>query len=84
MAPVDFEAPLFFRTDCTRRSEFLTHSLHHKVFIKNGNKLRKMKTNLMRKKYILQKLFHPIMSSQSYMKYDPELAKTKRYNVATG
>ena len=36
-----------------------------------------MKTNLMRKKYILQKLFHPIMSSQSNMKYDPELAKTK-------
>ena len=24
------------------------------------------------------------MSSQSNMKYDPEMAKTKRYNVATG
>ena len=42
-----------------------------------------MKTNLMGKN-ILQKLFHPIMSSQSNMKYDPEMAKTKRYNVATG
>ena len=52
-------------------------------FIKNDDELSKMKKNLMRKN-ILQKLFHPIMSSQSNMKYDPELAKTKRYNVATG